>query len=80
MRSFEFCKFRTPEPAGAKKRPYRLIVFGVSLGLLAIAAGVATSDWSRLALASVMATGNRFQQTAPAAGLASGGGSFVPVW
>jgi hypothetical protein len=50
------------------------------LGLLAIAAGVATSDWSRLALASVMATGNRFHQTAPAAGLASGGGNFVPVW
>jgi hypothetical protein len=80
MRSFAFWKFRTSEPVGAKKWGYRRIVFGISLGLLAIAAGVATSDWSRLALASVMATGNRFHQTAPAAGLASGGGNFVPVW
>jgi hypothetical protein len=44
MRSFEFWKFQTSKPAGTNKWPYRLIVFGVSLGLFAIAAGVATSD------------------------------------
>jgi hypothetical protein len=71
MRTFAFWKFRTSEPAGAKKWPYRLIVFGVSLGLLAIAAGVATSDWSRR------------EGPAPSTGIAnaySGGGNLVPVF
>jgi hypothetical protein len=71
MRSFEFWKFRTSAPAGPKKWSYRLIVFGVSLGLLAIAAGVATSQ--------------RYQREVPAAttGIAnahSGGGNLVPVF
>jgi hypothetical protein len=70
MRSFEFWKFRTFEPS-VKKWSYRLIVFGVSLGLFAIAAGLATSDWS--------------QREVPAAttGIAnaySGGGNLVPVF
>jgi hypothetical protein len=71
MRSFQFWKFRTSAPAGPKKWSYRLIVFGVSLGLLAIAAGVATSDWSQR------------QVHAPTTGIAnaySGGGNLVPVF
>jgi hypothetical protein len=71
MRSFEFWKLRTSEPAGTKKWSYRLIVFGVSLGLFAIAAGVATSDLSQR------------EVPAPTTGIAnaySGGGSLVPVF
>jgi hypothetical protein len=71
MRSFEFWRFRTSELAGAKKWSYCLIVFGVSLGLLAIAAGVATSDWSQR------------EVPAPTTGIAnaySGGGKLVPVF
>jgi hypothetical protein len=70
MRSFEFWKFRTSEP-GVKKWSYRLIVFGVSLGLFAIAAGLATSDWSQR------------EVPAPTTGIAnaySGGGNLVPVF
>jgi hypothetical protein len=71
MRSFEFWKFRTSEPAGAKKWSYRLIVFGLSLGLFAIAAGVAASQ--------------RSQREVPATstGIAnaySGGGNLVPAF
>jgi hypothetical protein len=68
MRSFEFW---TSEPVGAKKWSYRLIVFGVSLGLLAIAAGVATSQRSQR------------EVPAPTTGIAnaySGGGNLIPVW
>jgi hypothetical protein len=71
MRSFEFWRFRTSEPAGAKKWSYRLIVFGVSMGLFAIAAGVATSQRSQR------------EVPAPATGIAnvySGGGNLVPAF
>jgi hypothetical protein len=71
MRSFEFWRFRTSEPAGAKKRAYRLIVFGVSLGLLAIAAGVATSDWSRREVPA---------HTTGIANAHSGGSNLMPVF
>jgi hypothetical protein len=71
MRSFEFWKFRTSEPAGTNKWPYRLIVFGVSLGLFAIAAGVATSDWSqREVRATPTGIANAY----------SGGGNLVPAF
>jgi hypothetical protein len=71
MRSFAFWKFRTSEPAGAKKWSYRLIVVGVSVGLLAVAAGVATSERSHREVPS------------PTTGIAnaySGGGNLVPVF
>jgi hypothetical protein len=71
MHSFEFWKFRTSEPAGAKKSSYRLIVVGVSVGLLAVAAGVATSERSHREVSS------------PATGIAnaySGVGNLVPVF
>jgi hypothetical protein len=71
MRSFEFWKFRTSEPAGAKKWSYRLIAVGFSVGLLAIAAGVATSEWSHREVPS------------PTTGIAnaySGGGNLVPAF
>jgi hypothetical protein len=71
MRSFEFWKFRTSDPAGAKKWSYRLIVVGVSVGLLAVAAGVATSERSHR------------EVPAPSTGIAnaySGGGNLVPVF
>jgi hypothetical protein len=69
MRSFEFWKFRTSEPAGAKEWSYRLIVVGVSVGLLAVAAGVATSERSHR------------EVPAPTTGTAySGGGNLVPVF
>jgi hypothetical protein len=72
MPSFEFWRFWTSEPAGAKKWSYYLIVFGVSLGLLAIAAGVATRQRSQ-----------REVLPAPTTGIAnahSGGGNLVPVF
>jgi hypothetical protein len=71
MRSFEFWRFRTSEPAGAKEMvlsPHRI---GVSLGLLAIAGGVATSQRSQR------------EVPAPTTGIAhahSGGGNLVPVF
>jgi hypothetical protein len=68
MRSFEFWKFRT---AGAKKWSYRLVVFGISMGLLALAAEVATSDWSQREVPAAM-TGR--------ANAYSGGGNLVPVF
>jgi hypothetical protein len=71
MRSFEFWKFPTSEPAGAKKWSYGLIVVGVSVGLLAIAAGVATSERSHR------------EVPPPATGIAnaySGGGNLVPAF
>jgi hypothetical protein len=69
MRSFEFWKFRTSEPAGAKKWSYRLIVVGVSVGLLAVAAGVATSERPHR------------EVPAPTTGTAySGGGNLVPAF
>jgi hypothetical protein len=71
MLSFEFWRFWTSEPAGAKRWSYRLIVVGVSLGLLAIAAGVATSDRSQR------------EVSAPTTGIAnaySAGGNLVPVF
>jgi len=71
MRSFAFWKFRTSEPAGAKKWSYRLIVVGVSVGLLAVAAGVATSERSHREVPS------------PTTGMAnaySGGGNLVPAF
>jgi hypothetical protein len=71
MRSFAFWKFRTSEPAGVKKWPYRLILFGVSLGLLAIAAGVATSDWSQRQVPG---------HTTGIDNTYSGGGNLVPVF
>jgi hypothetical protein len=55
----------------AKKWAYRLIVVGVSMGLLAVAAGVATSDLSQR------------EVPAPTTGIAnaySGGGNLVPVF
>jgi hypothetical protein len=71
MPSFEFRRFCTSAGAGAKKWSYRLIVFGVSLGLLAIAVGVATSEWPRR------------EEPAPSNGIAnaySGGGNLVPAF
>jgi hypothetical protein len=70
MRSFEFWKFRTSKP-GAKKWYYGLIVFGVSLGLFAIAAGVATSDWSQREVPA---------HTTGIANAYSGGGNLVPAF
>jgi hypothetical protein len=55
----------------AKKWSYRLIVVGVSVGLLAVAAGVATSERSHREVPS------------PTTGIAnaySGGGNLVPVF
>jgi hypothetical protein len=71
MRSFEFWKFRTSEPAGAKKWSYRLVVFGISMGVLALGAEVATSDWSQREVPAAM-TGR--------ANAYSGGGNLVPVF
>jgi hypothetical protein len=71
MRSFQFWKFRTSEPADAKKWSYRLVVFGISLGLLALAAEVATSERSHREVPS------------PTTGIAnahSGGRNLVPVF
>jgi hypothetical protein len=71
MRSFEFWRFRTSELAGARKWSYRLIVFCISLGVLAIAAGVATSQRSQR------------EVPAPTTGIAnaySGGGNLVPAF
>jgi len=71
MRSFAFWRFRTSEPAVAKKWSYLLIVVGVSVGLLAVAAGVATSERSYREVPS------------PATGIAnaySGAGNLVPAF
>jgi hypothetical protein len=71
MRSFEFWRFCTSAAAGAKKWSYRLIVFGVSLALLAIAAGVATSQRSHREMP---------MPTTGTANAYSGGGNLVPVF
>jgi hypothetical protein len=66
MRSSNLWNLRPSQRATVKRWSHGLLVFCASLGLLA--------------LATMMATGNRFHQFAPAAGLASGGGDLVPVW
>jgi hypothetical protein len=66
MRSSNLWNLPPPQRATVRRWCQNLLVFCASLGLLA--------------LATVMATGNRFHQTAPVAGLASGGGNLVPVW
>jgi len=71
MRSSGLWKLRPSDQAIVKKWCRRLLVCGVSLGLLALAAG--------------MATGERFLRHGPAAvtGVASahsGGGNLVPVF
>jgi hypothetical protein len=66
MSSSNLWNLRPSQRATVKRWCDGLLVFCASLGLLA--------------LATVMATGNRFHQTAPAASLASGGGNLVPLW
>jgi hypothetical protein len=71
MRSSDLWKLRPSDPAIVKKWCRRLLVCGVSLGLLALAAG--------------MATGDRSHRDGPAAvtgmaGAYSGAGNLVPVY
>jgi hypothetical protein len=66
MSSSNWGNLQPSKRATVKRWCHGLLVFSASLGLLA--------------LATVMATGNRFYQTAPAASLASGGGNLVPLW
>jgi hypothetical protein len=62
----QFVEFAAVPTGNCEKVVSRPDVFSASLGFLALAA--------------VMATGNRLHQTAPAAGLASAGGNLVPLW
>ena len=66
MSSSNLWNLQPPQRATVKRWCHGLLVFSVSLGLIA--------------LATVMATGNLFHQTAPTASLASGGGTLVPLW
>jgi hypothetical protein len=66
MSSSNLWNLQPSQRATVKRWCHGLIVFSASLGFLALAA--------------VMATGNRLHQTAPAAGLASAGGNLVPLW
>jgi hypothetical protein len=70
MRSFAFWKFRTSEPAGVKRWSYRLIVVGVSVGLLGVAAGVASERSPRDAPSPTTGIANAY----------SGGGNLVPAF
>ena len=68
---FSFCRFPTSDVASGNPWSYRVAVLAVSLGLLALVAGVISERSHREALA------------APAADLAgtySGGGNLVPVF
>jgi hypothetical protein len=49
MRSFDLGTFRLAEQAFVKKWCCRLLVYGVALGLFALAAGVASSERSHRA-------------------------------
>jgi hypothetical protein len=70
MRTFAFWKFQAFALAGAKRWSYRLIAVGVSVVLLAVAAGVASERSHR-------------EVPSPATGIAnaySGSGNLVPVF
>jgi hypothetical protein len=69
MRTSAFWKFQAFDPAGAKRWSYRFIVGGVAVGLLAVAAGVASER-------------SHCEVPSPTTGIAnaySGGGNLVPV-
>ena len=68
---FDSGKFPVCEQTTVKKWSYRLLVFGVSLGLFALAAGVATSERSHR---------DAPVPTGGITNLSSGGGNLVPVF
>jgi hypothetical protein len=67
MRSFQSWPLRPPAPPTANKWSYRLLVCTLSLGLLALAAGVAISELHPGAPATVASS-------------YSGGGNLIPVF